>query len=66
MTVNPTTTAQDDPTITLSVTPRELRLMMDALIESDRYMLAKEMQAIDLRAWDAVLDYVKDMALGLT
>jgi hypothetical protein len=53
----------DVETIALIVSRRELRLMMDALIESDRFMLAKEMPAIDLRSWDAVLDLVKDTAL---
>jgi hypothetical protein len=39
-------------------------MMFDAMISADRFMLDREMPAIDLRAWDAVLDLVKDTALA--
>jgi hypothetical protein len=51
-------------TVDLKVSPRELKLMLDALIESDRYMCQEgKLQTADLRRWDAILDYVKSSAL---
>lgn len=54
----------DDGIINLKVSPRELKLMLDALIQSDRYMCQEgKLQSADLRRWDAILDYIKDRAL---
>lgn len=51
-------------TVEMKVSPRELKLMLSALIESDRYMLNKlDGETANLRRWDAILDYVKDKAL---
>lgn len=53
----------DDIVVNLKVSPRELKLMLDALIESDRYMCQEgKLQSADLRRWDAILDYIKDRA----
>jgi hypothetical protein len=56
-------------TVDLKVSPRELQLMMNALIESDRYMMNKLGEDVptstaNLRRWDALLDYVKGKALN--
>jgi hypothetical protein len=63
-TIRPFSEHDDVETIALTVSRRELRMMFDALISADPAMLARELPAIDLRAWDAVLDLVKDTALA--
>jgi hypothetical protein len=63
-TIRPFTEHDDVETIALTISRRELRMMFDAMISADRFMLDREMPAIDLRAWDAVLDLVKDTALA--
>jgi hypothetical protein len=51
--------------VDLKVSPRELKLMLDALIESDRYMCQEgKLQTADLRRWDDILDYIKAKALN--
>jgi hypothetical protein len=55
----------DHLTVELKVSPREIKLMMIALVQSDRYMmdhLAEDVptSTANLRRWDAILDYVKE------
>jgi hypothetical protein len=56
-------------TVELKLSPREIKLMMIAIISADRYMmdyLAEDVptSTANLRRWDAILDYVKDKALA--
>jgi len=53
-------------TISMQFSPRELHLLLSAMITADSYMTGEELslKAEDLRIWDTLLDYVKDESLA--
>ncbi len=56
----------DDPTTNVSISPRELKLMLIALnrFNDDLYQGSYSLNDDDLERWENLLDYVQDQALA--
>jgi hypothetical protein len=56
----------DDPTVNVSVSPRELKLMLMAMnrFNDELYQDSYRMSDDDLERWEDLLDHVQDQALA--
>lgn len=56
----------DDPTVNVSISPREIKLMLLAMnrFNNELYQGSYQMDNDTTERWESLLDYVKDEALA--